>query len=163
MSMTAGLREDLSERTASQRKASRALQKRWRILVLPPSAEFQQIQRKTLQNSLTPIRENPRRSARWPGGRVVMQRIANPRTSVRFRSWPPAHPFHSLRVQHSARIRSAAFSPIMMAAAWVLALGTMGMIDASATRRPSSPTSFRSGATTVSGSSGLPIRQVPTR
>lgn len=27
---------------------------------------------------------------RWPGGRVVMQRTANPCTSVRFRSRPPA-------------------------------------------------------------------------
>jgi hypothetical protein len=30
-----------------------------------------------------------RGSAHWPGGRVVMQRPAKPRTPVRFRPWPP--------------------------------------------------------------------------
>ncbi len=30
-----------------------------------------------------------RRSEQWPGGRVVMQRPAKPRTPVRFRPWPP--------------------------------------------------------------------------
>src|ERR1700743_1430535 len=33
------------------------------------------------------------RAACWPGGRVAMQRTANPRTSVRFRPGPPfGHP-----------------------------------------------------------------------
>jgi hypothetical protein len=30
-------------------------------------------------------------SKQWPGGRVVMQRPAKPRTPVRFRPWPPLH------------------------------------------------------------------------
>jgi hypothetical protein len=39
--------------------------------------------------------------AQWPGGRVVMQRPAKPRTPVRFRPWPP------LRATPKARHRRA--------------------------------------------------------
>ena len=36
-----------------------------------------------------PTQARPGRSGHRPGGRVVMQRTANPRTPVRFRPWPP--------------------------------------------------------------------------
>jgi hypothetical protein len=56
---------------------------------------------------------------------------------------------------------SAAFSPIMMDGALVLPPINVGMIDASTTRRPSSPWTFNRGSTTASGSL-TPILQVPT-
>ena len=34
-----------------------------------------------------------------PGGRVVMQRTANPRTPVQFRPWPPFSPYHVVRAR----------------------------------------------------------------
>ena len=44
---------------------------------------------------------------------------------------------------------SAAFSPIMMVGALVLQDGTRGMTEASQTRRPSIPCTFRSSPTTA--------------
>ena len=58
------------------------------------------------------------------------------------------------------RIRSDAFSPIMMVGALVLHDGIRGMTEASATRNASMPRTFRSGCTTAMSS--IPIRQVPT-
>ena len=54
----------------------------------------------------------------------------------------------------------AARSPIMMEGALVLPLIKVGMMEASATRRPSMPCTFNSLLTTAIGS--LPILQVPT-
>src|ERR1700746_3107764 len=52
---------------------------------------------------------------------------------------------------------SAAFSPIMMVGALVLPPISVGMIEASTTRKPSQPCTFSSGSTTESGS--VPISQ----
>src|ERR1700686_4852137 len=57
-------------------------------------------------------------------------------------------------------IRSDAFSAIMSVAALVLADGIVGMTDASTTRRPAIPCTFRSEPTTASGS--RPMRHVLT-
>ena len=57
-------------------------------------------------------------------------------------------------------IRSLAFSPIMIAAALVLELIKLGMIEESQTRRPSTLPTRRHGSTTAILS--MPIRQVPT-
>src|SRR5262249_28166650 len=62
--------------------------------------------------------------------------------------------------RYPASTRSAAFSPIMMQGALVLALTSVGMIEASATRKPASPCTFSLSSTTAMGS--LPILQVPT-
>ena len=53
----------------------------------------------------------------------------------------------------------AAFSPIMMQGAFVFPLTICGMIDASATRRPSMPLTLSLGSTTALSS--IPILQVP--
>ena len=55
---------------------------------------------------------------------------------------------------------SDALSPIMIDGAFVLPPVIDGMIEASATRRPSMPRTLRSGPTTARSST--PIRQVPT-
>jgi hypothetical protein len=60
----------------------------------------------------------------------------------------------------AARRRSAAFSPMSIVAACVLPPTMSGMIDASATRRPSIPRTRSSGSTTASSS--MPILHVPT-
>src|SRR6218665_1349436 len=64
--------------------------------------------------------------------------------------------------QRRPRMWSAAFSATMMVGALVLQEGTKGITDASTTRKPSMPMSFRSGATTLWASLSGPIRQVPT-
>src|SRR5436853_5634808 len=58
----------------------------------------------------------------------------------------------------SSRIMSEAFSPIITQAALVLPETTVGMIDASATRRPSKPRRRRRSSTTAVTSE--PMRQV---
>src|SRR5437867_12651636 len=73
-------------------------------------------------------------------------------------------------VRYAAALRSPAaavastiaahFSPIMMQGALVLPLVSVGMIEASATRRPPMPCTLSSGSTTAIGS--LPILHVPT-
>src|SRR5688572_14495094 len=55
---------------------------------------------------------------------------------------------------------SAHFSPIMMVGALVLPLVSVGMIEASATRRPAMPWTRNWASTTAIGSA--PILQVPT-
>jgi 3-polyprenyl-4-hydroxybenzoate decarboxylase len=64
------------------------------------------------------------------------------------------------RHQAAARIRSTAFSAIAITGALVLPLTMRGMIEASTTRRPSSPCTRRFASTTSSGPA--PMRQVPT-
>src|SRR6185369_16081450 len=61
----------------------------------------------------------------------------------------------------SALIMSAAFSPIMMVGALVLPPISVGMIEASTTRNPSTPYTFSFGSTAAIGSL-TPILQVPT-
>src|SRR6266566_5252690 len=58
-----------------------------------------------------------------------------------------------------SRMKSAARSPIMLTAAWVLQLGIIGMTEASATRRPSMPRTASNSSTTDKLS--LPILAVP--
>lgn len=60
------------------------------------------------------------------------------------------------------RIMSEAFSPIISVGAWVLPDGTVGMIDASATRTFSSPCTRNRASTTALGSLVGPMRQEPT-
>ncbi len=63
---------------------------------------------------------------------------------------------------HDAPItKSAARSAIMIVAALVFPLTTAGMIDASATRKPSSPRTLRRSSTTAASS--WPILQLPER
>ena len=57
------------------------------------------------------------------------------------------------------RIRSAARSAIMIVGALVLPDGSVGITDASTTRRPSTPRTRSCGSTT--DASSLPMRQVP--
>ena len=57
-------------------------------------------------------------------------------------------------------IISEAFSPIMIVGAFVFPDTNVGIIDASATRRPVTPLTLKRSSTTASSS--LPIRQVPT-
>lgn len=59
-----------------------------------------------------------------------------------------------------ARMMADPFSPIMIEGAWVLPLMSFGMIEASMTRRPSSPWT-RSWVSTTAKSS-LPIEHEPT-
>ena len=67
---------------------------------------------------------------------------------------------HGRAHRESSRMWAAPFSPIMMAAALVLAVTMRGMIEASTTRSPSIPCTRRRVSTTAS--SPVPIRQVPT-
>src|SRR5690606_25548829 len=62
----------------------------------------------------------------------------------------------------ACRIRSLARSPIMIAVALVLPCGMVGMIEASASHRPSGPRTRQSGPATAIGSSVAPIFAVPT-
>ena len=59
-----------------------------------------------------------------------------------------------------ARTRSAARSPMIMAAVFVLAETIDGITDASATRSPRTPRTRSDGSTTASGPT--PMRHVPT-
>jgi hypothetical protein len=65
------------------------------------------------------------------------------------------------RRDHSPAMIDAHFSPIMTHAACVGAFTIVGMIDASAMRRPSMPRTRRSPSTTASRSDAGPMRQVP--
>src|SRR5690606_18151237 len=65
-----------------------------------------------------------------------------------------------LEAHCGCRIMSAAFSAIMMTGALVLPDVTIGMTDASITRKPSMPCTFNCASTTASGSE--PILHVPT-
>src|SRR4051812_8896638 len=65
-------------------------------------------------------------------------------------------------LQACSRIMSVARSPIMIAGALVLPPTTVGMIEASATRRQSMPLTRRRASTTAIGSLFGPILQVPT-
>src|SRR5581483_1846283 len=60
----------------------------------------------------------------------------------------------------SSMIMAAAFSPIIVVGALVLPPTSVGMIDASHTRRPVTPRTRRRASTTAIGST--PILQVPT-
>ena len=59
------------------------------------------------------------------------------------------------------RMRSEALSAIIMTPALRLAESIIGMIEASTTRRPSSPRTRNSSSTTLVGSFSGPMRQVP--
>src|SRR5262249_19683732 len=59
------------------------------------------------------------------------------------------------------RIRSAAFSAIMITGALMLPPTRSGITEASTTRRSSTPRTRSAGSTTASGSVAGPIRQVP--
>src|SRR5262249_12485200 len=79
----------------------------------------------------------------------------------RFRVGPRiTRTFGSLVHQWTARIRSAAFSPIITDGALVLPPTSVGMIEASTTRSASTPRTRNCGSTTASPST--PMRQVPT-
>jgi 4-amino-4-deoxy-L-arabinose transferase-like glycosyltransferase len=65
------------------------------------------------------------------------------------------------RMNAGAAIAAEIFSATMMVGMLVLARGTVGISDASTTRRPSMPCTRPAGSTTASRSSAGPIRQVP--
>lgn len=95
---------------------------------------------------------------RHPAPDLDLQR--HPRPAVRAELASPAPALvHCGRGQEFSR-KLAQRSPIMMVGALVLPEVTAGMTDASATRRPSTPCTRRSGATTARRS--MPILQVPT-
>ena len=79
-----------------------------------------------------------------PSGVTLTGSGSRPTNSTSFTPW-------------SVAISSAAFSPIMIAAALVLPLTTFGITLASATRRPAMPLTRSRGSTTS------PIRQVDVR
>jgi len=90
--------------------------------------------------------------------------VIGPTTSGRTR-W--LHPGYNERKKggrtrrHAARIIAETFSAIMITGRLVFARVTHGMMEASATRRPSTPmTRHRSSATPI-GSRAPPIRHVP--
>src|SRR6516165_6195608 len=61
-----------------------------------------------------------------------------------------------------ARIRSAAFSAIMITGALMLPPTRSGITEASTMRSASTPRTLSSGSTTAAGSLGRPILQVPS-
>ena len=58
-------------------------------------------------------------------------------------------------------MRSDSRSAAAIVGRFVFARGTSGKTEASATHRPSTPSTRPEGSTTVRGSSGAPMRQVP--
>ena len=68
-------------------------------------------------------------------------------------------PCPTARYRPSARIKSAARNPIIIAGPLVLPDTSVGMIDVSATRSPSTPRTRSLGSTTAVGST--PMRAVP--
>ena len=68
------------------------------------------------------------------------------------RGAPHTHPTPSI---------AEAFSAIMITGRFVFARVTQGMMEASATQRPSTPTTRQCSSTTASGSPAAPIRHVP--
>ena len=93
----------------------------------------------------------------WPERRLAQRQCI--RGTVR-RAFDAAERRGSPPNHAPARIISAAFSPIMMEGALVLPEVRVGMIEASATRRPSMPWTRSRSSTTAIGSE--PILQVPT-
>ena len=98
-----------------------------------------------------------RRRPRGRGGTALARHRAPP---GRGRGARTSRPTPSRSPQASASRNSAARSPIMIDGAFVLPVVTIGMIDASATRRPSMPCTRSRGSTTAAAS--VPILHVPT-
>ena len=94
-----------------------------------------------------------------PTSKIVMDLTC---MAVMFLTFVTLNPGTRTRIRDhlaSSRTRSLAFSPIMIAGAFVFPLVIWGMMDASATRSPSTPTTRSFGSTTAIAS--VPILQVP--
>ena len=80
-------------------------------------------------------------------------------------SFPNSSDFHRGNLCRGAAaqplIAAEIFSATMMVGMLVLARGTVGMIEASTTRRPSKPRTRPTRSTTASRSVEAPIRHVP--
>ncbi len=100
---------------------------------------------------------DPRQAVRTPNPRDTDPPPTRPDPAL----VDPGRRFDAARDQAAAlRIKSAAFSPIMIDGALVLPPIRVGMIEASTTRRPAMPRTLSSGSTTAPSST--PMRQVPT-
>src|SRR5262245_40546860 len=95
----------------------------------------------------------------WGHGYTAYRMSANEVGATQYQSrWKGQRAIQCERA--SSRTMAAAFSTIIIEGALVLPPTTGGMIEASATRRPVMPCTFRRGSTTASDP--VPMRQVPT-